>query len=136
MSEPFSDERTSIQALRAEAARLVRERAWEPFHSPRNLAMGLSVEAGELAEVLLWKSDRESQELDQRDLSALKDECADVLTYLLHIANRLDFDLARAFQEKLARTEAKYPIPLAHGRPTKYTRLQEQAAEDLTNDAS
>lgn len=106
-------------ALRAFAA----ERDWERFHTPKNLAMALAGEAGEVIEHFQWLSEAQSAALDatQREQVAL--ELADVLLYLLRLADVLDIDLAAAARRKLAINRARYPVERARGRADKYDRL-------------
>jgi NTP pyrophosphatase (non-canonical NTP hydrolase) len=102
------------------------EREWKQFHTPRNLAAGLSIEAAELQEVLLWKTDEEVREaLGQPDIaSRLRAEVADVLIYALLLCEETGIDPAQAISEKLVQNAAKYPSHLAKGRATKYTELR------------
>lgn len=98
------------------------ERDWSQFHSLRNLIVSLNLEAGELLELTQWKSDDEIAALPQ-DLygrEALEDECADVLLYLLLIADRAGIDLAVAARAKLAKNAAKYPVDRFRGSRRKY----------------
>ncbi|MGF2949291.1 nucleotide pyrophosphohydrolase [Microbacterium alcoholitolerans] len=102
----------TLQALRA----FVAERDWDQFHSPENLAKSISIEAAELLELYQW-----SQEPDRE---RVEEELADVLTYCIHLANRLGVDIDEIILSKLEKTRAKYPAELAKGRMTKYTDLQ------------
>lgn len=106
-------------ALRAFAA----EREWESFHSPRNLATALSVEAAELLEPFQWLTDEQSRQLPPETLAAVKEELADVLLYLVRLADQLDVDLAEAARAKILRNAAKYPIDKSKGSARKYTEL-------------
>jgi NTP pyrophosphatase (non-canonical NTP hydrolase) len=97
------------QRLRAFAA----ERQWQPFHTPKNLAMALMVEAAELTEIFQWMTPEQS--LAARDDPALKepiaDEVADVLLYLLQLADHAGVDLAEAVERKIAKNAIKHPAP-------------------------
>lgn len=97
-------------------------RDWAQFHSLRNLIVSLNLEAGELLELTQWKSDAEVAELphDLHTREALEDECADVLLYLLLIADRAGIDLEAATLAKLAKNEAKYPVAQFRGSRRKY----------------
>ena len=101
------------------------ERDWRQFHRPKDLALGLVGEAGELAEVFLWKTDeelaalREDGELRRR----LGEEMADVLIYLLYLAEETGLDLAAVAREKLRANAVKYPVDKAKGSARKYTDL-------------
>lgn len=96
-------------------------RDWEKFHSPKNLAMALSVEASELVEIFQWLSEKESLELEPDKKSSAADEIADILLYLVRIADKLDIDITKAIAEKTKKNEAKYPADLVKGSAKKYT---------------
>lgn len=93
----------------------VEERDWAQFHTPQNLAKSISIEAGELLECFQWNEDG--------DLGAARDELADVLTYCLLLAQRLDADPEGLVLAKLAQTREKYPVETSKGRSTKYDLL-------------
>ena len=101
------------------------ERDWGQFHTPRRLAAALAIEAAEIQEVLLWKTDEEIGELvsTERGAERLRHEIADVLIYALLMAHAVGVDPAAAVQEKLANNAAKYPVSRSKGRSTKYTDL-------------
>ncbi len=105
--------------LRAFAA----ERDWEPYHTPRNLAAALVVEAGELLEHFQWLDDAASQQLSPERRERVALEMADVLLYLVRMADRMDIDLLAAAARKLAINAEKYPVPLARGNARKYDEL-------------
>ncbi len=116
----MSDELTDLRnALREFAA----ERDWDQFHSPRNLATALAVEAAELLEPFQWLTDEQGRQLPAATRAAVEEEMADVLLYLVRLADRLDVDLAAAARAKIARNAAKYPIDKAKGSARKYTEL-------------
>ena len=96
----------------------VREREWEPFHDPKNLAMAVVSEAGELAAELRWvaTSDADAHCADPANRQRVVDEIADVAISLLMLADRVGVDLPTAVHEKLVRIRAKYPIDEARGR--------------------
>lgn len=98
------------------------ERDWSQFHSLRNLIVSLNLEAGELLELTQWKSDEEiaALPLDLHGREALEDECADVLLYLLLIAERAGVDLEAATRAKLVKNAAKYPVERFRGSRRKY----------------
>ena len=101
------------------------ERDWAQFHTLRNLIVSLNLEAGELLELTQWKSDAEMDALlaDPAKQDALRDECADVLLYLLLIADRAGIDLEAAAQDKLRKNAEKYPVDKSYGTSRKYTEL-------------
>ena len=103
------------------------ERHWAQFHSLRNLIVSLNLEAGELLELTQWKSDADMllMQDDSGATEALRDECADVLLYLLLIADRTGIDLEDAARRKLEKNAAKYPIEKSYGSSRKYTQLDD-----------
>jgi len=101
-------------------------RDWRQFHSLRSLIVSLNLEAAELLELTQWKSDAEIEALPAEPASreALRDECADVLLYLLLIADAAGIDLAAAARAKLAKNAEKYPVDKAFGSRAKYSDLE------------
>jgi len=118
MNQPDSLD-TLREALRAFAA----ERDWEQFHSPKNLAMSVMIEAAELGEHFQWRQTGEAAELPPGERDRIALEMADVLLYLVRLADRLDIDLAAAAWRKLALNAERYPAELARGSAAKYTEL-------------
>lgn len=106
-------------ALRAFAA----EREWERFHSPKNLAMALSVEAAELLEVFQWMDDADSRNLAPDAKAAASEEVADVLLYLILLCDGLGIDPVAAAERKMVENARKYPVDKARGTSKKYTEL-------------
>jgi dCTP diphosphatase len=111
----------TINDLRDELRGFVRDRDWEKFHSPKNLAMGVATEAGELLEIFLWLSEDESRSLDETRLDQLKQEIGDVMIYLTLLADKFDLDPAACAREKLRLNDQKYPASLVKGSAKKYT---------------
>jgi NTP pyrophosphatase (non-canonical NTP hydrolase) len=111
-----------VPALQQQLARFSAERDWDQFHSPKNLAMALAAEAGELLEVFQWLSEAQSERLEPATKQAAAQELADVLIYLLRLADRLDVDLETAVADKIRINAAKYPVALAKGNATKASR--------------
>ncbi len=107
--------------LTQKLAHFAKERDWEQFHSPKNLAMALIVEAGELVEQLQWLSEEETRRLSPEQHEAVSEEAADVLLYLLRFADRLQIDLERAAWAKIEKNAAKYPADKVRGSARKYT---------------
>ena len=110
-----------LEELKERVRAFVRERDWERFHSPKNLSMALSVEAAELVELFQWLTEEESAALDAERKLRVADELADVLWFLVRIADRLDIDLLEAAGRKLAANAAKYPADRVRGQSKKYT---------------
>jgi NTP pyrophosphatase (non-canonical NTP hydrolase) len=114
-----------VDRLQEAIARFARERDWDQFHSPKNLAMALTAEVGELVELFQWLSEGASQRVAQDPATArrVRDEIADVLVYLVRLAAVLDVDLDEAVRSKLAANALKYPADLARGNARKYSEL-------------
>ncbi len=93
------------------------DRDWEQFHNPKDLAIALSVEAGELLELFLWK------DADQADITKIREELADVLAYSLLLADKYKLDISEIVKEKVKKNEVKYPVDKAWGNAKKYTEL-------------
>jgi NTP pyrophosphatase (non-canonical NTP hydrolase) len=113
---------SDLESLRAQLREFAREREWEPFHAPKNLACALAVEAAELLEHFQWMTDEESRQLgpEQREEVAL--EAADVLLYLVQLADKLGIDLADAARRKMAINARRYPVETARGSSQKARR--------------
>ena len=107
------------------------ERDWEQFHTPRNLASALAIEAAELQEVLLWKDDEEISELVASKPGHIKlsDEAADVLIYALLFCESAGIDPDAAIRIKLKKNAEKYPVDRAKGSAAKYDELANEASE-------
>jgi NTP pyrophosphatase (non-canonical NTP hydrolase) len=103
------------------------ERDWEQFHTPRNLAISLSLEAGEVLELFQWQDP--CGEAVQAVLPRLQDEVADVAVYLAYLCHDLGIDLEAAIRSKMVKNRAKYPVALAKGSAKKYTELQTEGSE-------
>jgi NTP pyrophosphatase (non-canonical NTP hydrolase) len=101
------------------------ERNWAQFHTLRNLIVSLNLEAAELLELTQWKTDMEMADAvsDEKTREALRDECADVLLYLLLIAEKTGINLDAAAWEKLRKNTEKYPVEKSYGTSRKYTEL-------------
>ncbi len=112
-----------LDRLREQLREFANARDWEQFHTPKNLAMALSVEAAELLEVFQWLTDAQSQSLAPPALAAARDEVADVLLYLVRLCDMLGIDPLAAAERKLAANGEKYPVDKARGNSRKYTEL-------------
>ena len=106
---------------------MVRERDWEQFHSPKNLAMALAGEAGELLELFQWLSIEESQALknNPEKMTEVRHEIADILYYVCRFSSVMGFDLEQAFWEKMEIAKKKYPVHQAKGNAKKYTEFKD-----------
>ena len=120
-----------ISELSAEVVAFRDERDWAQFHTLRKLIASLNLEAAELLELTQWLDDQEIDALPASPTSrqALADECADVLMYLLLIAERAGIDLAQAMRSKLAVNAERYPVALARGSRVKYDALRSAQAD-------
>ena len=114
-------ESDQLQHLRALLRQFAAERDWKQFHTPKNLAAALSVEAAELLEPFQWLVNGEKDELGEARLKDVRLEMADVLAYLIQLADRLDVDLYQALVEKIELNRLKYPADLSRGDPRKYS---------------
>lgn len=112
-----------ITTLQSALRDFARERDWEQFHSPKNLAAALAVEAAELLEIFQWLTEAQSASLSERQSAAAQEELADVFLYVLRLADRLGIDLVEAAHRKMALNAEKYPVDRARGRADKYTEL-------------
>jgi len=112
-----------IEQLRDDLRKFAADRNWQQFHSPKNLAMALSVEAAELLELFLWKSETASIVLEDSEKSRVREELADVLLYLVRLADQLDVDLVASANHKLKINADKYPVERSFGSSKKYTDL-------------
>ncbi|WP_018882126.1 MULTISPECIES: nucleotide pyrophosphohydrolase [unclassified Thioalkalivibrio] len=113
----------SLEELASRVETFVEERDWAQFHSPKNLAMALAGEVGELIEHFQWLTQEQSRELSGEAYESVRQEIADVQIYLLLLARKLDIDLVQAASDKLEMNARKYPVEKAHGNARKYSEL-------------
>jgi len=117
---------TDLERLAEAAVRFRDERDWKQFHRPKDQAIGLSLEAGEVLEHFLWKDDARIEAYLQGEGKAeLRKELADVMIYLLIMSHDLGIDLPQAVLDKIEENGRKYPVEKARGRSDKYTAYQE-----------
>ena len=114
---------TDLESLRDQLRTFAAERDWDQFHSPKNLAAALAVEASELLEHFQWLTEAQSQQLPPETLGEVGAELADVLLYLIRISDKLGIDLIEAASAKIVLNAEKYPVEKAHGSSKKYTAL-------------
>lgn len=122
----MNDTRASLDDLTQQLLEFRDARDWRQFHSLKDLILSLSLEAGELLELSQWKPEKQFEEEalnDEKMQQRLKEECADVLLYLLLVAERTGIDLQTAAEQKLAANNLKYPVEKSRGTSTKYTEL-------------
>ncbi len=118
---PLIDVKGLSEALAAFAA----ERDWDQYHSPKNLAMALTGEVGELSEIFQWLTEEASKSVatNPDTATAVREELADVTLYLVRLASVLGVDLNEAVTQKLQKNAGKYPVDKAHGSHKKYDKL-------------
>ncbi len=105
-----------LEKLKERIDKFNKDRDWDQFHSPSNLAKSISIEAGELLECYQWN--------DNPDIEEVKEELADVMNYCLQLSMVLDVDIIDIMNKKMDKTEKKYPVEKAKGVSTKYTKLK------------
>lgn len=113
----------SLSDLAQQLRQFAKERDWEQFHSPKNLASALIVEAAELLEHFQWMSEEDSRSPSPEQLDAIGAEVADVLLYLIQLSNVLGIDPVAAAQTKIKENALKYPVERAKGSSKKYDQL-------------
>lgn len=114
---------TNLEQLRDAMRAFTAARDWDQFHSPKNLAMALSVEAAELLEVFQWVTESDSRNLEPAAKAAAGEEIADVLLYLILLSDELGIDPIAAAERKMVANAQKYPVDKARGSSKKYTDL-------------
>jgi len=115
----------NISEIQNQLKKFAIERDWEQFHTPKNLAMALSVEASELVEIFQWLNAEESNSPNQRQIEEINSEVADIAMYLLRFCSVLGIDLENAIESKLERNAEKYPVNLSKGNAQKYNQRDE-----------
>ena len=114
---------TELESLREQLREFAAARDWDQFHSPKNLAMALAAETGELLEIFQWLTEEQSRSLAPEALAAASDEVADVLLYLIRLCDKLEIDPIAAANRKILANAEKYPVDKARGNSRKYTEL-------------
>ncbi|MCK5035124.1 MAG: nucleotide pyrophosphohydrolase [Candidatus Sabulitectum sp.] len=113
-----------LEKLLSEIREFNDERDWAKFHSPKNLATSILIEAAELAEIFQWLTEEESQTLEDRAMINAEEEIADVFIYLLNLADKLGIDPVEASHRKILKNGKKYPINSSRGNRLKYTEFE------------
>lgn len=114
---------TTLEDLRAQLAAFAAERDWDQFHNPKNLAMAVAGEVGELVEHFQWLTFEQAAKLPEETREEVALEAADVLLFLLRLCDKLDIDLTAAAERKLELNAQKYPVEKSRGVATKYNKL-------------
>ena len=130
MGDPLSDNSPTLDVLTEKVRQFALSRDWRRFHSPRNVAMALAVEAAELLELYLWCEDEGPQPLHPDRQPRVADEAADVFLCLLNFCDRANIDLAQALDSKLERAAKKYPENRVRGQALKYDEYDEWDGKD------
>lgn len=117
----MTEQTDALKALRQQLRDFAAERDWQQFHTPKNLASALCVEAAELLEPFQWLATGKLEELDEPQRQAIRHEMADVLSYLIMLADKLEVDLIAATREKIALNALKYPVGQVRGDARKYS---------------
>lgn len=110
-----------IGSLKEKISHFAKERDWEKFHTPKNLACALSVEAGELLEEFQWMSDEDQENIDEEKIKAISEELSDIITYAIRISDILNINLPEAITDKIKKNAKKYPAEIVKGSSKKYT---------------
>jgi dCTP diphosphatase len=114
----------SLEDLRKTIGAFIRERDWQQFHSPKNLAMALSVEVAEVVEHFQWLTEEQSRNLPPEKLDEIREEIGDVMIYLVELVDKLGIDPVEAAKTKVEINSKKYPADLVKGKTSKYTEYR------------
>lgn len=117
---------SDIADLQERIRNFVDQRDWDQFHNPKDLAISLNLEAAEVLEHFQWKNADEMTQYVKSRKEDIGEEIADVLYWVLLLSNKIDLDLTEAFEKKMQKNEAKYPIEKAKGSHKKYTELEKE----------
>ena len=114
----MGDDETSVATLRTAVRNFIRERSWEKYHNPKNVAESICIEGAELLQLFQWTTLEQSEELkrDKEKMQKIKEELSDVVIYCLSMANSIDIDLSDSVLEKLELDKRKYPADLYEGK--------------------
>lgn len=113
-----------MRELKQKLREFAEDRDWDQFHSPKNIAMALSVEASEIVEIFQWMTEEESYQLEGNKLDMIKEEIGDVLIYLVRLSDKLGIDPLKAAKDKNVANALKYPIDKSKGNAIKYTAFE------------
>ena len=114
-----------INQIKQQLRNFAEARDWDQFHSPKNLASAISVEAAELLEIFQWLTEESSRTLDANTKQKVEQEIADVFLYLIRLADKLDIDVLAAATRKIDLNNAKYPVDFSKGNAKKYTEFKD-----------
>jgi dCTP diphosphatase len=132
----MQDESATIAQLKSAVERFIKEREWESFHHPKDLAISLSLEAAELLEHFQWDEPRPVEALrkDGELCRQVADELADILHYVLNFSSVLQIDLAKALQQKMEQNAQKYPVEASRGKRFRAHHGRLRRERTLTDD--
>lgn len=121
------DQETTIAQLREEVRKFIEEREWAKYHTPKDLAISIAIEAGELMELFQWLREDEVADLvtSREGLARVEAELADIVIFCLSLANLLHTDLSERVLDKIRENKEKYPVEKVRGKYVKYTELGE-----------
>ncbi len=114
---------TELESIKLRLREFAKERDWDQFHSPKNFSMALIVECAELVEHFQWLTDEQSKRLPEDTLDEVSLEMADIMIYLIRLADKLDVNLLEVVDRKIALNAKKYPVDKSKGLATKYNKL-------------
>lgn len=112
-----------LEAIKLQLREFAKERDWDQFHSPKNFSMALIVECAELVEHFQWLTEEQSKRLPEDTLDEVSLEMADIMIYLIRLADKLDVDLIDTVNRKMKLNAIKYPVEKSKGLATKYNKL-------------
>lgn len=114
----------NLNEVRKRLAKFAQARNWDQYHTPKNLSMALAAETAELLEIFQWLTDEQSKEIvhNDKEMAHIREEIADVMIYLIRLADKLNIDIEKVVLEKIELNEKKYPVELAKDNATKYNK--------------
>lgn len=112
-----------LESIKLRLREFAKERDWDQFHSPKNFSMAMIVECAELVEHFQWLTDEQSKNLSEETLDEVSLEMADIMIYLIRLADKLDVDLIDTVNRKMELNSIKYPVEKSKGLATKYNKL-------------
>ena len=112
----------SLEKIQDRIRDFAKERNWEQFHNPKNLAMAIGSETGELLEIFQWMADNDSKSPDEKTLNLIKEELSDIMIYCLRTCDLLNIDPIESMNNKIDINAEKYPIDESYGNAVKYNR--------------
>lgn len=117
-------EELNLEKINERLKKFSKDRNWEQYHSPKNLAMALSVEVAELVEIFQWSNDGGTKEInDPETRKQIEEEIADIFNYLVKFVDLMDIDLEKISLEKIQKNDEKYPVEKSKGKSEKYNKL-------------